>query len=108
MLKSESGRRSSRRTRSVRPPTVSTRDAALALRLQREDLSRLESTYDSSRRRRRTPSQDEDAALALRLQREQLMESFRGNHQQTRTPPNSSFLFFKVSSIAYEEDYWTN
>ncbi|KAK8693291.1 hypothetical protein V6N13_070880 [Hibiscus sabdariffa] len=88
----ESGRRSTRRTRSVRPPTVSTRDAALALRLQREDLSRLESTNDSSRRRRQTPSQDEDAALALRLQREEFMESSRGNHQQTRTPPNPSFF----------------
>ncbi|KAL4360599.1 hypothetical protein GQ457_04G033630 [Hibiscus cannabinus] len=80
------------RTRSVRPPTVSTTDAALALRLQREDLSRLESTNDSSRRRRQTPSQDEDAALALRLQREEFMESSRGNHQQTRTPPNPSFF----------------
>ncbi|GMI67092.1 hypothetical protein like AT3G27330 [Hibiscus trionum] len=83
----ESGRRSTRRTRSVRPPTVSARDDALALRLQREDLSRLESADDSSLRRgRRTLSQDEDATLALRLQREQFMESFRGNHRQTRTP----------------------
>ncbi|KAK6280457.1 hypothetical protein POUND7_020724 [Theobroma cacao] len=36
--------------------------------------------------RRETPSQDEDAALALRLQREAFMESFRGAHQQSRTP----------------------
>ena len=62
-------------------------DAALALRLQREDLSRLVSTDTSLRRRRGTPGQDEDAALALRLQREEFMESFRGStHQQTRTP----------------------
>ncbi|XVF13966.1 hypothetical protein REPUB_Repub09cG0015400 [Reevesia pubescens] len=105
----ESGNRSTRRNRSVRPPMVSTRDAsvrrrgvmsqdedaALALRLQREDLSRLVSTSSdtSVRRRRGTPIQDEDAALALRLQREEFMESFRGStstststHQpQTRT-----------------------
>ncbi|XWS40641.1 hypothetical protein CRYUN_Cryun17cG0013000 [Craigia yunnanensis] len=96
----ESGSRSTRRTRSVRPPLVCTGDASvrtirvmsqnedaeLALRLQREDLSRVAST-DASMRRRGTPSQDDDAALALRLQREEFMESFRGTpHQQTRTP----------------------
>ncbi|XWS44064.1 hypothetical protein CRYUN_Cryun15aG0012600 [Craigia yunnanensis] len=95
----ESGSRSTRWTRSIRPPMVSTRDAArrrgvmsqdedaaLASRLQREDLSRLVSTDTSMRRRRGTPGQDGDAALALRLQREEFMESFRGAHQQTRTP----------------------
>ncbi|TYH42606.1 hypothetical protein ES332_D11G074800v1 [Gossypium tomentosum] len=79
----ESGRRSNRRARSVRPPMViSTRDAALAFRQQSEDLSRLVST----RTRRGTPSQSEDVALALRLQREQSMESFRRIRQQTRIP----------------------
>ncbi|KAK6280447.1 hypothetical protein POUND7_020714 [Theobroma cacao] len=85
----ESGSRSTRRTRSTTDASMRRRgvmsqdeDAALALRLQREDLSRLVST----RRRREMPSQDVDAALALRLQREEFMESFRGTHQQSRTP----------------------
>lgn len=92
-------RSSSRRTRgSIRPPMVSARDAALALRLQREDLSRLvgntDTTTTSTRRRRGgTPGQDEDAALALRLQREEFMESFGGtHHQQTRTNTTSLSL----------------
>ncbi|XVF57878.1 hypothetical protein PTKIN_Ptkin07bG0017900 [Pterospermum kingtungense] len=100
----ESGSRSSRRSRrSIRPQMVSRRgvmsqdeDAALALRLQREDLSRLVvSTDTTSRRRRRgeTPGQDEDAALALRLQREEFMESFRGGTpQQTRSTTTSLTL----------------
>ncbi|XP_022751866.1 putative E3 ubiquitin-protein ligase RING1a [Durio zibethinus] len=92
----ESGSSSSRSIRPQMTPTRHARvrrrgmmsqdeDAALALRLQREDLSLLVSTDTSMRRRRGTPGQDEDAALALRLQREEFMESFRGTHQQTRT-----------------------
>ncbi|XP_022741464.1 putative E3 ubiquitin-protein ligase RING1a [Durio zibethinus] len=97
---------SPRRSRSIRPPIVYTRDAsvrrrgvvvmsqdedaALALRPQREDFSRSDTTTSMSRRRRGTPSQDEDAALAFRLQREEFMESFRGTHQQTRTSLSSA------------------
>ncbi|XP_038718307.1 putative E3 ubiquitin-protein ligase RING1a isoform X2 [Tripterygium wilfordii] len=56
-------------------------DAALAERLQREDLGRLVGRDGSTttRRRRGAPalSQNEDAALALRLQREEFMGAFR-------------------------------
>lgn len=82
--------------RSIRPSTVSTRDrstrrrgipsqdedAALALRLERENLRRLLSR-DASTRRRDTPNENEDdAVLALRLQREEFMEAFMGTHEQ--------------------------
>ncbi|MBA0769141.1 hypothetical protein Gotri_017904 [Gossypium trilobum] len=93
----ESGRRSNRRARSVRPPMViSTRDAALAFRQQSEDLSRLLST----RTRRGTPSQSEDVALALRLQREQSMESFRRIRQQTRIPTPLSLARANLRAMA--------
>ncbi|KAB2055972.1 hypothetical protein ES319_A11G072700v1 [Gossypium barbadense] len=93
----ESGRRSNRRARSVRPPLViSTRDAALAFRQQSEDLSRLE----SRRTRRGTPSQSEDVALALRLQREQSMESFRWIRQQTRIPTPLSLARANLRAMA--------
>ncbi|GLT33150.1 hypothetical protein SLA2020_077620 [Shorea laevis] len=66
-------------------PNQDDEDAALAARLRREDdLSRLISGNTSSRRRRGTPNQDVDAALALRLQREEFIQSFRGNHEQSR------------------------
>ncbi|OMO69086.1 Zinc finger, RING-type [Corchorus olitorius] len=85
----ESGSRSSRRTRSIRPPMASSSDATVRRRAvisQNEDLSRLVSADASTRRRRGAPNQDEDAALALRLQREEFLESFRGGtHQQSRT-----------------------
>ncbi|MBA0859674.1 hypothetical protein Goshw_009512 [Gossypium schwendimanii] len=93
----ESGRRSNRRARSVRPPMViSTRDAALAFRQQSEDLSWLVST----RTRRGTPSQSEDVALALRLQREQSMESFRRIRQQTRIPTPLSLARANLRAMA--------
>ncbi|KAJ4729380.1 Zinc finger, RING-type [Melia azedarach] len=87
------GIHSNTRTRSIRPPTVSTRDssmrrrrmpsqdedAALALRLERENLARLLSRDASTRRRGMLD--DEDAMLALRLQREEFMGAFRGTNE---------------------------
>lgn len=82
--------------RSIRPSTVSTRatntrrrgipsqdeDAALALRLERENLTRLLSRDASARRRGTRSENEDDAVLALRLQREEFMEAFMGTHEQ--------------------------
>lgn len=83
--------------RSTRPSTVSTRDrstrrrgipsqdedAALAIRLERENLTRLLSRGASTRRRdTRNEDEDDDAVLALRLQREEFMEAFMGTREQ--------------------------
>lgn len=54
-------------------------DAALALRLERENLARLLSRDASTRRRGMLD--DEDAMLALRLQREEFMGAFRGTNE---------------------------
>ncbi|KAJ0051341.1 hypothetical protein Pint_02898 [Pistacia integerrima] len=71
------------RASSMRRRRIASQDeeAALVLRMERENLARLVSR-DASVRRTGTRSQDEDAALALRLQREEFMEAFRGNDEQ--------------------------
>ena len=82
--------------RSTRPSTVSTRDrstrrrgipsqdedAALAIRLERENLTRLLSRGASTRRRDTRNENEDDAVLALRLQREEFMEAFMGTREQ--------------------------
>ncbi|KAL5797111.1 hypothetical protein ACOSQ2_001931 [Xanthoceras sorbifolium] len=60
-------------------------DAALALRLERENLARLLSRDGTARRWRSTSNEDEDSVLALRLQREEFMDAFRETHEQSRT-----------------------
>lgn len=57
--------------------------AALALRMERENLARLVSRNASVRRRNTRSQDDGDAALALRLQREEFMEASRGTDEQS-------------------------
>lgn len=84
---SSSQTRSSARRRS-RPSQDE--DAALALRLERENLARLLGREGSVRRWRSSSAngeEDEDVVLALRLQREEFMDAFResNNDQNTTT-----------------------